>query len=217
MREKIGAEQGIIPGDQTIEGKLQSVRGASKNERHAKIAEFKHALVEYQVSWGTITKELIAVIQDDPDITQQEFMEQFYRLAESRSMYSHPAQHLADGKVDLNSETRIVERTFEHYHQKHGVMKDLRKQYPDDALLFEHFFGSQPKGKIEIIEGLSHLHVRCWDPADYAAVFIYPGDDNKRIAELSGGVMQQDYIRGISITAAKNTEEAKIHPRLAAD
>ena len=74
----------------------------------------------------------------------------------------------------LSKEYDISEEQFsnfqhaiEEYEKKHRSIKKYREMYPDDKELFTACFGSEPKGRIEVIEGPITLHFRCFDIRDY--------------------------------------------------
>jgi len=161
---------------------LEAIRRAPAGEKAELMREFREKLSQQKEGLAYVQEQVLAEIRKNPDIS-----------ADSLKAFAG-----ALGKeYGINDEqTQNAEAVIDAYREKHEGVRKARLQYPDDAKLFNHLFGKDPAGKVEVVEGPMTLYVRCYDQGDYAFIHGYkflnrdrtvtPGDI--AVANMSGGV-----------------------------
>jgi hypothetical protein len=158
----------IQPGEVFVpERAIREVLKASKEERPAKLAEFKEKLKYQQVGLARVQDIMIDEIRSHPEESVDELFALATDLGEEFGMN------------DLQKkETRAV---LERYEKQHEAIADILKKFPKEEDLFRALFNRMPKGKIEIIIGPASLFFKCHDFEDYLAVcFPLRGSGKKR-------------------------------------
>lgn len=169
------------------ESELKKVKEYPREKRREKLSEFKKKLAEYKKEIASIEDILTSLVTLNPELEK----EKLYEWVEFLSRYSPLPQ--------------AVKKTFfeaiEKYHQKHSVIKEIHKQFPDNEAFFQHLCGFKPQGKIEVVEGPINIHFRCYDIRDFTYLLIGGPSSAKNLssAELSKKVELSKEIRGIRL------------------
>lgn len=181
---------------------MKKIKKLPREEKREALAEYKEKLARQKEGLAGLQDRLISVIRKNPDISHQDFTEIIEK----------------EGKeLKLTEGQKFIARTFfSSYELKHGEIKKIRADYPDDVQLFKKLFGKEPKGKIEVIEGPIMLYFRCFNPEDYAPIdsgaFIENRELTKEeweVANKSGAItVIKSLVPGLeSSLVAENTQE----------
>ncbi|HEX3081839.1 MAG TPA: hypothetical protein VHQ86_01155 [Candidatus Saccharimonadia bacterium] len=82
---------------------------------------------------------------------------------------------------------------LDEYAQKHAVVGQCRRDYPDDKDLFRFVFGFVPQGDVEVVECPMAIYIKCSNEQDYARAYHRLGAgspltaEQQRTANLSAG------------------------------
>lgn len=186
MPKKITAEGGFASGEEFQEPfspkeELEKVKEAPREERREKLKEFKERLLEQEKDIVEIQRELVEKVEADPKTPREALVAEFSKLAAEKG--------LSDSQKELG------EIIIGEYSQKNAAVQRFRNVYQDDRRLFQTVFGSEPKGKVEVVAGPMTLYFRCFDFDDYFLIYSESflenkkfGEQEKKSAAFSGGV-----------------------------
>ncbi|MFZ1075678.1 MAG: hypothetical protein WAN50_04875 [Minisyncoccia bacterium] len=158
-------------------------RLSSQEKRELKqqrLKELKENLAQQQVGIAAIIQSLRNTIESNPDTPTELLMRTVRQSA--------PKLRLNQFQLDN------IAHVLHQYEARHRQVETWRAQYPDDADLFEAYFGKKPVGRIRIVKLPMTLHFECYSLEDYAFAYHRKGnvsepltDEEIQSAGLSGG------------------------------
>ena len=157
-----------------------------------------------------LSKQIIKNIEANPDVSFDELYKKLTKIYDQFSL--------------TGEEWSVGEEAIKTYIKKHGAIRRIRKEYPDDSELFEATFGIEPKGKVEVLEGPMVIYFRLYNIEDYARIYANytpkaeatPEDIEK--ASKSGGCVARtpvnpEILRGSIILENVQSGRPADHPR----
>ncbi len=180
---------------------ILNVHKLPREDKKAKLDDIRETLGWYRYEIAQREEELIGVIfkSQDADISELTIM--------ARNAFADiPISEYVREQID-----DIIYR----YYERNRKIKVLRKNNPDDRVLYRELFGVEPIGPIEIITTPISFYVRAHDIFDYAHIHSTGGIDsedksiskdslerarqsggsklnNARIPELKGGIIAEN-------------------------
>ncbi len=136
---------------------LKDVKALSSKERKDALDRWKEKYVYQKEGFAKMQEDFVSQIRENPDIPLEDLNK---NLDEWGAKYGFTPQ-----------QKKIAEAILQEYEQKHQAVSKYRKEYPDDAELFEVMFGVKPQGKVEIVEGPITLYVKCYHLEDYTLIY----------------------------------------------
>lgn len=201
--EEIGEKRGFTKKFSSIKNEISKVASAAidkikgvfgkkevaeKAGAPAEISPEKKEKIKEKIGAAEIRAELFEAISKNPDLPREDLMKM---LEQGQTKYQIPEKQAEE-----------LMSFIEKYAEKHKAVKEVRKQFTDDKLLFNACFGFLPKGKVESLEGPMSIFFRCKNKKDYDEVLIkqmemYGGTEyskySKTLCELSGAVALSNY------------------------
>ena len=122
----------------------------SPQETRRRIAAVREKLAKQQLGIAETIQNLELAVMINPQ------MDLYSYVREAAPVYSFSKEQLKnfyDGIKEFGKRRKAVEK--------------YRAGQPNDEGLYENLFGKKPKGKVEVIDGMITLHVKCFDEEDY--------------------------------------------------
>lgn len=171
----------IKPGEIFFpEVEIREILQMPSSQRKEALASYKEKLVYQKEGLAKAQENLMMLIRVNPEMTRSELLKSFDRW----------------GKVYGFTpwQRSVAEVILADYEKKHEAVSRVRSEHPNDQELFREIFGTDPKGKIEVVPGPMTLYFRCHDLEDYALIHsqaftadLSVSEADKKSADLSGG------------------------------
>ncbi|TSC72240.1 MAG: Uncharacterized protein G01um101470_382 [Parcubacteria group bacterium Gr01-1014_70] len=198
----------IKPGEIfSAEQELQKIHRLPKEDRPQALKEFREKLAYQKERIAMIQERIIELIRKNPDNTLKD-LKQFVR--DEGSLFSLTPKY-----------EKLAESMLKEYIKKHEEIRRVRREIPDDQMLYAVLFQALPKGRVEVIEGPMTLYFKCFNVEDYARIRSSAFKDRREIneqdiaaAKMSGGVsLPYAPLRGLDGTLiAENSEYVEVLP-----
>ena len=148
------------------EQEVKNILKAPSDERKEKLSDFKERYFEQKKDLAEVYDKMAAIIRQSPD--------------DHYDNYGH-LKTLLDGAGASPEQAMVGTNAFGEYMKKHNAVSDIRKKYPDDAVLYKAIFKKAPRGKVEVITGPMTLYFKCSNVVDYARIFSDAPLQNREI------------------------------------
>jgi len=181
---------------------LENIKQTTNHaERRQKIKEYKVKLTEQKERIATMQDLLINFIRQNPDVPLDELSQKLEKMGGNLN--------LADWQIEIGRKILI------EYDRRHNLIKELKKQYPDEQELFYFLFGWKPEGKIEFSEEPITIVMGCHNFNDFARLFSTGGryeailevkkEKKDELREIVGGYLfhMKDPYGGLAIVFNK--------------
>jgi len=168
-----------------IKGLFGKKEMAEETETAVDISPEKKEEIKEKIGAAKTRAELFKAISKNSDTPPEKLLEMVQSGADK---YGLPQNQIED-----------LKNFVEQYSEKHKAVREVRKQFKDDKLLFNACFGFLPKGKVEALEGSMSLYFRCKNKADYTDIImrqvgIYIREERgKTLCKLSGAVALKEF------------------------
>lgn len=148
----------ILEGEMFFpELELKDIKTLPSKERKEALDRWKEKYVYQKEGFAKMQEDFVSKIRENPDMPLEDLDK---NLETWGVKYGFTPQ-----------QKKIAETILQEYEQKHKAVSKYRKEYPDDAELFEKVFGVKPKGRVEILEGPITLYFKCHNLEDYALIY----------------------------------------------
>ena len=186
----MGKPLDYIPFDAEAEmKKIICGRHAKDNpqETRKKIAEVREKLAKQQIGIAETIQNLGLAVRLNPKMDLYGYVQE---VAPLYAFNKAQLKNFYDGIKEFSERRKAVGK--------------YRLEHPDDEGLYENLFGRKPKGKVEVIDGIMTLHIKCSDEEDYNfaySVGIEKSEsielDDKKLESNIGALLSRSEIFGL--------------------
>jgi hypothetical protein len=130
------------------------VTSAPKEERAARLDEFRERLTYQKEGLSKLQELLIDIIWNNPEIDQRELL---IRIEPFIDKYG-----LSDKQIEE------IHKIISEYDKRHMAVTDFAEKFPDSKTAFQQLFGFEPSGSVEMLISPITIHFRLQDRNDFS-------------------------------------------------
>lgn len=158
---------------------LEAIQRSSSQARKDSLSRYREQLLAQREGLARAQRLLVARIEENPELTEEELMGEMDRLSEHQYHFS----------VAQRQEAKNIIGEF--LYRRDAIARFRERHRDNHERAFEELFGAFPNGTVEFVFDPTTIYVRCYDPDDYARVYeggFTPDESSKQRALRSGGV-----------------------------